>query len=95
MRAPKEPKTFNHPRLYWQPMDLKEKGGARNCGRMRILYPNGKANWAYSNSTVDVRLGIVLECCFQDVSAHKTLAEMRKYDKDSRHPKAIFLGEIK
>jgi hypothetical protein len=68
------------------------------CGRLRILYPNGKTEWMGSNplrfQSMSRWRGM---CCWQPENAtmKELIKAMRKYDKKQGYPKAIFLGEIK
>lgn len=90
----KEPKDFKYPRLYYQ--ETTYIGYARLIagGRLRIIYPNGKAEYQVhqkSNRWIDT--------CWSDFghlrTAECSLKNMRKYDKKMKWKKAIFIGEIK
>lgn len=95
MRRPKEPKTFNYPRLYFQIGFYK---GYR--GRLRIVYPDGTAEFSWALAMKNPWGGTPCWLKYpyrgQLVSTgEKALKLMRRYDKKVGFPAAEFVGEIK
>jgi hypothetical protein len=84
----REPKTFDRPRLYYQP------AANFRWGRLRILYPDGLAEYDFFSLNQDLCLteDLWLTSCFQSLSGRKTLQRMREYDKNFEP--AWFLGEL-
>jgi hypothetical protein len=102
---PREPKTWKRPRLYFQ---FGRDGGMFE--RIRILYPDGSSEYEFidhldadlpelfpcwAESWIRRRdyedrervLGL-------DKSPQGARRRMRKYDKETGLPKALFLGEL-
>lgn len=88
-----------YPLLFWQPTH-----GPVVTGRMRIIYPSGRAEWngaipIRSYTTVDIERFSnwnSLPCWHR---RNKTVSQliqlMNDYDKILGFPPAVFLGEIK
>lgn len=66
--------------------------------RVRIIYPNGKAEWLWLYSSWHVRwrtpCWMSLPVNSKRRTAQHSLKKMRAYDKRIGFPKAKFLGEI-
>lgn len=102
MKPPKEPRTWRRPRLYYQ----EAPGDKRHPSRIRIIYPDGKSEWFwYNSSPVEVfepcwsesyykSETIYGEAFGQDSSPYEALCRMREYDKRNGWPPADFLGEL-
>jgi hypothetical protein len=111
MTPPKEPRTFNYPRMYYQP-GTDESTLAVAGSRVRIIYPDGRAEWCLlssmkpSHEWADGRCDSYNEaytfeepCCYLagggSAYGMVTLRIMREYDERRGFPPAEFLGEIK
>ncbi len=107
MRAPKEPKTWKRPRLYFQEANDNDES------RIRIIYPDGKSEWMVGSdqwenganatcwSSKIVRLigpefeNQMCEGCYgKDSSPQQALARMCAYDAEMGFEPAIFCGEL-
>lgn len=97
----KEPKTFNHPRIYI---------GGNGMNWMRIIYPNGDCERVGPYSWEEECAAVEHECpCWapqyntNDVSwigmghfesGEKAVTAMKAYDKRYKHT-TIYIGEVK
>ncbi len=104
MKPPKEPKTFKYPCMYYQP-GMRADAWALSGPRIRIIYPNGKVEWACCNKLKDSSFHPMMKhtfssraCYMDNIKAHsgeRTLALMRQFDRQNSFPPAEYLGEIR
>ena len=96
----KEPRSFNRPRLYWR----QAQGEPEYRQRLRIIYPNGKAEWADGVfvKTISCWFDFMKPCWLIPAllasnssvkSGQDAVNLMKQYDK-KRGFKTVYLGEI-
>jgi hypothetical protein len=92
-KPPKEPKTFKHPRLYWR-----EDGEEEYWQRLRIIYPNGDAEWGCGAYFWYGSCWASRTPCWADPkkikNGHEAVRLMKGYDRQCGY-ETIFLGEIR
>lgn len=107
MKRIKEPKTFKRPRLYYQPANSeremyrdKDQLSVYDTGRLRIIYPDGKAEWfsLQNDFTGDWWHDPEWEKpCWWSLctSGYEALRQMKGFDAAQRGwGRAIFFGEL-
>lgn len=95
----REPKTFDRPRLYYQEARIRDKRMKDlDDSRMRILYPNGRAEFIFEYQTFlsayDENWIISCWYSFDNDEGEESLNAMRSFDKKRGFKKALFLGEL-
>lgn len=102
IKAPKEPKTFKHPRIYLRP-DFDDSNGDSPVCELLIIYPKRRGDiWGYALSerpsmVTHLFEGEGLEACWdygQFDSPHSAVRAMKKFARSKGH-KTVFIGEIK
>ena len=95
----KEPKTFNRPRVYFQATDRVY------TSRLRIIYPNGDAEWVMNSNGMLPDTKVYSPCWAEQYgfnkdeyghnsSGKRAVRLMHRFDKYNGWCKAIFIGEL-